>query len=84
VLHSLLPGFAEQLPAQRDPLPVSWPAPKRQSFCWCPAVVLLPAAAAGQAALGELLLAEESFGLVSPSVLGGIDNLAMLLLDIVW
>ncbi|WIA39072.1 hypothetical protein OEZ86_005216 [Tetradesmus obliquus] len=37
-----------------------------------------------QAALGELLLAEESFGLVSPSVLEGVDNLAMLLLDIVW
>uniref|UniRef100_A0A383VMY7 UBA domain-containing protein n=1 Tax=Tetradesmus obliquus TaxID=3088 RepID=A0A383VMY7_TETOB len=37
-----------------------------------------------QAALGELLLAEESFGLVSPSVLEGVDNLGMLLLDIVW
>jgi hypothetical protein len=45
-------------------------------------LLMLPAAV--QAALGELLLAEESFGLVSPAVLEGIDNLAMLLLDIVW
>lgn len=37
-----------------------------------------------QSALDELLLAEESFGVVSPSLLEGIDNLAMLLLDIVW
>eukprot|EP00878_Enallax_costatus_P017080 GHUV01017933.1.p1 GENE.GHUV01017933.1~~GHUV01017933.1.p1 ORF type:complete len:343 (+),score=113.63 GHUV01017933.1:474-1502(+) len=37
-----------------------------------------------QAALGELLLAEESFGVVSPAVLEGVDNFAMLLLDIVW
>jgi hypothetical protein len=46
------------------------------------AVVLL--LAAGQSALGELLLAEESFSVVSRSMLEGIDNLAMLLLDIVW
>jgi hypothetical protein len=37
-----------------------------------------------QCALGELLLAEESFSVVSLSMLEGIDNLAMLLLDIVW
>lgn len=37
-----------------------------------------------QTALDELLLAEESFGVVTPSLLDSIDNLAMLLLDIVW
>lgn len=37
-----------------------------------------------QMALDELLLAEESFSVVTPSLLEGIDNLAMLLLDIVW
>jgi hypothetical protein len=31
-----------------------------------------------------LLLAEESFSVVTPSLLDSIDNLAMLLLDIVW
>ncbi len=37
-----------------------------------------------QSALEELLLAEESFSVVLPAVLEGVDNLAMLLLDIVW
>lgn len=37
-----------------------------------------------QGALDELLMAEEAFGMVTPSFLEGIDNLAMLLLDIVW
>jgi hypothetical protein len=37
-----------------------------------------------QVALDELLLAEESFSVVTPSLLDSIDNLAMLLLDIVW
>eukprot|EP00775_Hariotina_reticulata_P012251 gene12251-12388_t len=37
-----------------------------------------------QDALGELLLAEESFNLATTAVLEGIDNVALLLLDIVW
>lgn len=35
-------------------------------------------------ALGELLASEEAFGLAEPSLLEGIDNVAMLLIDIVW
>lgn len=37
-----------------------------------------------QDALDTLLLAESSFGVVTPLLLDSIDNLAMLLLDIVW
>jgi hypothetical protein len=37
-----------------------------------------------QDALDLLLLAEESFSVVTPSLIEGIDNVAMLLLDIVW
>ncbi len=36
------------------------------------------------AALQELLLAEEAFGLADASLLSMVDNLAMLLIDIVW
>ena len=37
-----------------------------------------------KAALEELLLAEEAFCLVNPELLTHVDNMAMLLLDIVW
>lgn len=60
-------------------------------FCKChnasrrpPLLLLLCLACCWPGWAGELLLAEESFGLVSPSVLEGVDNLGMLLLDIVW
>lgn len=36
------------------------------------------------AALDELLLAEEAFGLCKPDLLQHVDNVALLLLDIVW
>lgn len=35
-------------------------------------------------ALQELLLAEEAFDVASPALTEGIDNVALLLLDIVW
>ena len=35
-------------------------------------------------ALQELLLAEEAFGLASPSLVHSIDNIGLLLLDIAW
>ena len=35
-------------------------------------------------ALQELLLAEEAFGLASPSLVHSIDNIGLLLLDITW
>lgn len=41
-------------------------------------------AATNQDALDVLLLAEESFSVVSASFLEAIDNVALLLLDVVW
>jgi hypothetical protein len=37
-----------------------------------------------KAALEELMLSEEAFCLANPDLLTHVDNMAMLLLDIVW
>jgi hypothetical protein len=64
-----------------------WPLQANKPTPWwlcCCFGVALACGCVVQAALDELLLAEESFSVVTPSLLDSIDNLAMLLLDIVW
>ena len=54
------------------------------SFCPASYSTIQSKQAKYESALDELLLAEESFGLCDPLLIGSVDNVGMLLLDIVW